>query len=136
MQNLFTKIRCVSWNKLFFSCSFVCISMTRAFWLVRFRKQSRYTGFRRHREVCTKSVYWLSTPRGSLRKAGIPASDVLRVNVLPPADCIRMVGRNHRYSPYQRKANRSGSGTRTLEQSCNTARTGTVHPRMHLKFFF
>ena len=45
------------------------------------RKQSRYTGFRRHREVCTKPVYRRATPQGSLRKAGIPASDVLRVNI-------------------------------------------------------
>ena len=31
MQNLFIKIRCVSWKQLFFSCCLVCISMTRAF---------------------------------------------------------------------------------------------------------
>ena len=31
MQNLFIKIRCISWKKLFFSCCLVCISMTRAF---------------------------------------------------------------------------------------------------------
>ena len=41
----------------------------------------RYTGIRRHREVCAKSVYRRATPQGSLRKAGIPASDVLRVNI-------------------------------------------------------
>ena len=31
MQNLFIKIRCVSWKQIFFSCSVVCISMNRAF---------------------------------------------------------------------------------------------------------
>ena len=58
---------------------------------VRIRKESRrptsgvdipfrqYTGFRRHREVCAKPVYRRATPQGSLRKAGIPASDVLKV---------------------------------------------------------
>ena len=68
MQNLFTKIRCVSWNKLFFSCCLVCISMTRAFWC-QFALENK-AGIPR------------ATPRGSLRKAGIPASDVLRVNYL------------------------------------------------------
>ena len=61
---------------------------------VRFTKQSRYTGVRRHREICAKPVYrratpqgscaqpvyWRATPQGSLRKAGIPASDVLGLN--------------------------------------------------------
>ena len=58
---------------------------------VRIRKQSltpgvdipcrRYTGFRRHREVCAKLVYRLPTPQGSLCKADIPASDVLMVKL-------------------------------------------------------
>ena len=39
----------------------------------------RYTSFRRHREVCAKPVYRRPTPQGSLRKTGIPASDVLRL---------------------------------------------------------
>ena len=61
---------------------------------VRIRKQSRYTGVRRlaltyhstytgfrcHRKVCAKPVYRRAMPLGSLRKAGIPASDVPRVN--------------------------------------------------------
>ena len=86
MQNLFIQICCVSWKQLFFSCCLVCISMTRAC-----RCQSAvenkagdipcrwYTGFRRHRKVCAKPVYWRLTPQGRLRKAGILASDVLRV---------------------------------------------------------
>ena len=94
MQNLFTIIGCGSWNKLFFSCCLVCISMTWAFWCQyavenkagipacdatgKFA-QSQYTGVRRHREVCAKPVYRRATPQGSLRKAGIPACDVLRV---------------------------------------------------------
>ena len=94
MQNLFTKIRCVSWNKLFFSCCLVCISMTRALSCQSAVEnkagilacdatekfvQSRYTGFRCHKEVCATPVYRRTTPQGSLRKAGIPASDVLGV---------------------------------------------------------
>ena len=37
---------------------------------------------RRHREVYAKPVYRHATPWGSLRKAGIPVCDVLRVNIL------------------------------------------------------
>ena len=93
-KTLFTKIRCVSWEKLFFSCCLVCIFMTRAFRCQYALENKvdipasnagvdipcrRYTGFRRHWEVCTKPVYRRPTLQGSLRKAGIPATDVLRV---------------------------------------------------------
>ena len=51
---------------------------------VRIRKHTltyrAYTDFRRHRKVCAKPVYRRPTPQGSLRKAGIPSSDVLRIN--------------------------------------------------------
>ena len=101
MQNLFTKMCCVSWNKLFFSCCLVCISMTRAFWCQyalenkvgipasdAYRRPTPgidipcrwYNGFRRHREVCAKPVYQRATPQGCLLKTGIPASNILRVN--------------------------------------------------------
>ena len=43
------------------------------------RKQSRYTGVRRLALTYCAMVYLLPTQQGSLRKAGIPASDVLRV---------------------------------------------------------
>ena len=55
----------------------------------------RYTGFRRHREVSAKPVYGHPTPQGNLRKAGIPASDVLRVKTircsLPTQTAIQLV---------------------------------------------
>ena len=94
MQNLFPKIHCVSWTKLFFSCYLVYISMTRAFRCqyasenkAVYRRPTpgvdipfrRYTGFRRHREVCVKPVYRRATLQGRLQKVGLLACDVLRV---------------------------------------------------------
>ena len=105
MQNLFTIILCVSWKQLFFSCCLVCIYMTRAF-RCQYALETkpvyrlptlgvdipchRCTGFRRHREVCAKPAYRRPTPQGSLRNAGIQASDVLRVKIIRP-DITRLL---------------------------------------------
>ena len=81
MQNLFTKIRCVSWNKLFFSCCLVCISVTRAFWCqYALEKKVGIPACDATGKFAQKPVYRRVMPQGSLHKAGIPASDVLRVN--------------------------------------------------------
>ena len=84
MQNLFTNIRCDSWNKLFFSCCLVCISMTLAF-----RCQSALEN-KASIPACdawhwhnVSLVYRHATPQGSLCKVGIPACDVLRVKTEP-----------------------------------------------------
>ena len=71
----------VSWNKLFFSGCLVCISMTRAFWF-QYALENK-AGILASDAWCRHTVppvYRLPTPQGSLRKAGIPGSDVLRVN--------------------------------------------------------
>ena len=57
MQNLFIKIRCVSWEKIIFqllSCLYLYDSGIPV--PVCIRKQSRSTDFWRRREVCAKSV--------------------------------------------------------------------------------
>ena len=79
MQNLFIKIRCVSWKKLFFSCCLVGIYMTRAF-------QSQYA---LENKVCIStsgawrwytvpSVYRLLARALTYRADGIPTSGAVR----------------------------------------------------------
>ena len=83
MQNLFTQICCDSWEKLFFSCRLVCISMTRAFRCqYALENKAGIPASDAWRWHTVPPVYRRSTPQGSLRKAGIPASDVLRVKII------------------------------------------------------
>ena len=106
----------VSWNKLFFSCCLLCISMTRAFWCQYALETKpvypcatpgihipcrRYTGIRRHREVCAKPVYRRATPQASLRKAGIPACDVLRVKNPGSSTCLNSPIKTLKHRPKQ-----------------------------------
>ena len=81
MQNLFTKIRWVSWEKLFFRCCLVCISMTREFRCqYALENKAGIPASDTWSWHTVPPVYRSATPQGSLRKAGIPASDILRVN--------------------------------------------------------
>ena len=74
---------CVSWNKLFFSCCLVCISMTRALWCqYALENKAGITACDAWRWHTVLPVYRRTTPQGSLRKASIPACDVLRVKTL------------------------------------------------------
>ena len=96
MQNLFIKFA-VFHGKIIFqllSCLYLYDSGIQV--PVCIRRQSRYTSVRRlaltYRAagilaseatgVCAKPVYRRVTPQGSLHKVGIPASIVLRVNIL------------------------------------------------------
>ena len=65
-----------SWEKLFFTCCLVCISMTRAF-RCQYALENK-VGIRTSdawRWHTVPPVYRLLTPQGSLCKAGIPTSD-------------------------------------------------------------
>ena len=69
-------------KNIFFSCYLVCISMTRAFqYQSALENKSGIPASDAWRWHTMPPVYRLPTPQGSLRKAGIPASDVLWVKL-------------------------------------------------------